>query len=245
MEAEGGAVVDAPRLPEGESSGGADAHAAAARELPPTPAEKFTNGTERRPGHTMPVAQPAAEQPAPLGAPALPAPQPTQEVEALSVPPDGASGASQTRGVQVDAPGAVSCSPAAHACGAATHWMGRIAPVPNVVVPSGHATQEVFDAPPATLLNRPSGQFVHTCEPGVAEKVPVGQIEHCVAPEFAAKVPGAQSEQAVAATAPLALLARPTGHAMHPSSVCPGAGLYVPATHAEQLDDAVAPRELP
>jgi hypothetical protein len=101
----------------------------------------------------MPDAQPAGEQPpTPSGEPALPAPQPAQEREAASVPAAGASGASQVRGTQAAPPGAASCSPGLHARAAATHWMGRMAPAPYVVVPSGHATQEVLEAPPATLL---------------------------------------------------------------------------------------------
>jgi hypothetical protein len=98
-------------------------------------------------------AQPAGEQPpTPSGEPALPAPQPAQEREAASEPKAGASGASQVRGTQVEAPGAASCSPGLHARAAATHWMGRMAPAPYVVVPSGQAVQDALEAPPGALL---------------------------------------------------------------------------------------------
>ena len=103
--------------------------------------------------------------------------------------------------------------------------MGSMAPELRVVVPSGQAVQEAGEAPPVWPLYRPMLHAMHTCDPGSAEKVPVGHAWHCVAPGLAAAVPGGQGAQAEEATAPSALLALPTGQEMHPSRVCPGAGL--------------------
>ena len=97
--------------------------------------------------------------------------------------------------------------------------------MPYVVVPSGQATQDALEAPPGAPLKLPRGHGVHTCAPTTAEKVPAAQGRHCVAPALGAAEPGEHSAQAEAAKAPAAALARPTGHATQPSSVCPGAGL--------------------
>ena len=114
-------------------------------------------------------------------------------------------------------PSALAKKPAPHVA----HAEARAPLTPEEAVPTG---QERHAAAPATEYC-PARQLTQATAPACAATVPAVHAWHCVAPAFGAAEPSKQGTQEAAATAPSAALARPTGQAMQPSSVCPGAGL--------------------
>ena len=65
--------------------------------------------------------------------------------------------------------------------------------------------------------------------------MPIAQAAHALEPGSAAALPGGQAAQVEGSDAPSAAEEVPAAQGMQPADVCPGAGLYDPAAHAEQL----------
>jgi len=173
----------------------------------------------------------------------VPAPQPAQVEEVASDEPAGVSGGSHTSGAQLSSP--TGCCPSSQACGTTMHCASSSAPSVSVDVPGGQERQDALEVPPRVGEKVPSGHRAHARAAAPAEKEPAGQVSQVVAPAVLEKKPGAQGAHADAAEAPSPGLNRPLGQGVHPSSVCPGAGLYEPEAQAEQLAAAVAPRAFP
>ena len=115
----------------------------------------------------------------------------------------------------------------------------------SVLYPSGHGMQLAFDVPPRVGEYVERGHSVHARDAYPDANEPAGHVTHDVEPDADEKVPGGQAAHDESEDAPSVAENFPLEQGVQPRSVCPGAGLYVPAAHALQFRADVAPRLFP